>query len=217
MTIKMLGVCGSPVSGGNTEVFLAKALEAAASNPDVTTNLIALADKDVSDCRHCNWCLTKQVEGRFCVQEDQMSSLYPDVLEADAIVFASPVYIGRLSGYLAAFMDRLRVFIHGNLYRGRLVDRVGGAMAVSWYRHVGLETTLQSIVVGILGYQMVPVGTMACPWGAPAVASQGGTGRFDKNRRHGVLDDQYGLKAADDLAARMVVLARKLKPAGNTG
>jgi multimeric flavodoxin WrbA len=213
MTINVLGICGSPIPGGNTEVFLDRALQVAASSPNVTTSLISLADKTIADCRHCNWCLTKQAEGRFCIQEDEMSSIYPAVLRADAIVFASPVYIGRLSGHLAAVMDRLRAFIHGKVYRGRLVDRVGGAMAVSWYRHVGLETTLQSIVVGILGYQMIPVGTMACPWGAPAVATQGGTGRFDKNRRHGVLDDQYGIKAAEELAVRMVALTGKLKTA----
>jgi multimeric flavodoxin WrbA len=124
---------------------------------------------------------------------------------------ATPVYIGRLSGYLAALLDRLRVFVHGNMYRGRLTDKIGGAMAVGWFRHAGLESSLQSIVVGVLTFDMIPVGSLGCPWGAPAVATQGGTGRFDKERRHGVLDDEYGIMAAESLVKRMISLGKKIK------
>lgn len=210
MTIRLVGVCGSPIAGGNTEILLERALDIARSLDDVEAEMVTLAGKEIGDCRHCNWCTRKQEEGRFCVQGDDMDPIYPKVLETDALILASPVYIGRLSGHLAAFMDRLRAFIHGNMYRGRLTDKVGGAMAVGWFRHGGLETALQSILVGFMTYQMIPVGSTDCPWGAPAVASQGGTGRFDKQNRHGVLQDEYGLLAAETLAKRMVSIARKL-------
>jgi multimeric flavodoxin WrbA len=214
MPIRILGVCGSPIAGGNTEVLLDRALDLAGSMDNVQTELVSLAGKDIADCQHCNWCLRKQEEGRFCALGDDMGAIYPKVLDADALLLATPVYIGRLSGYLAVFMDRLRAFIHGNLYRGRLTDKVGGAMAVGWFRHAGLETALQSICVGFMTYQMVPVGSMGCPWGAPAVATQGGTGRFDKEHRHGVLHDEYGLLASDTMVKRMVSLARKLAATG---
>ncbi|PWI49283.1 hypothetical protein CEE45_02765 [Candidatus Heimdallarchaeota archaeon B3_Heim] len=43
-----------------------------------------------------------------------MSEIYPLLLEADGLLLASPVYFGRLSGCLANFVDRLRVFHLGN-------------------------------------------------------------------------------------------------------
>ena len=211
MSIRILGVCGSPIPGGNTEVFLERALGAAGELDGVDVEMVALAGKEIGDCRHCNWCVAKQTEEKFCVIEDDMAGVFPKILAADALLLATPVYIGRLSGYLAAFMDRLRVFIHGNVHKARLVDKVGGALAVGWFRHAGLETALQSIVVGFLTYQMIPVNGVHCPWGAPAVATPGGTGRFDKTKRHGVLEDELGLREAEALARRAVAVARRLK------
>ena len=101
MEIKVLGVCGSPIQGGNTETFLEEVSKAAEGTGDVKTELISLAGREIRDCRHCNWCLTKQVEGKFCSQNDDMAEIYAKVLQADGLLLASPVYIGRLSGYLA--------------------------------------------------------------------------------------------------------------------
>jgi multimeric flavodoxin WrbA len=214
MAIRILGICGSPIPRGNTEIFLERALEAARSQDRVEAELVTLAEMEIGDCRHCNWCLAKQTEEKFCALEDDMAGLYPKVLEADALLLATPVYIGRLSGYLAAFMDRLRAFIHGNMHKHKLVDKVGGALAVGWFRHAGLETALQSIVVGFLTYQMIPVGGAGCPWGAPAIATRGGTGRFEREQRHGVLEDELGLRAAEALARRVVAVARRIKGGG---
>ena len=61
--IRILGVSGSPVKGGNTEAFLDKALTYAASFEDVSTQMVSLAEKKISDCIHCNWCVAKQREG----------------------------------------------------------------------------------------------------------------------------------------------------------
>jgi len=211
MQVRVLGICSSPIQGGNTEVFLSRALGRAQAEPEVETRLVSLAGKRVDSCKHCNWCMGKQTAQEFCAQKDDMAGIYPLVLEADVLLLATPVYIGRLSGYLANFMDRLRAFIYGKVYKGPLVNKVGGALAVGWYRHAGLETALQSVVAGFLTLGMIPVNTPHCPWGAPAVASQGGTGGFDKRIRHGVLEDAWGLEAAEALAVRAVDLARRIK------
>lgn len=211
MSITVLGICSSPLEGGNTEVFLRRALERAQAEPEVKTRLVSLAGKTVESCKHCNWCMSKQTPQEFCIQKDDMAQLYPLVLNADVLLLATPVYIGRLSGYLACFMDRMRAFIYGKVYKGPLVNKVGGALAVGWYRHAGLETTLQSVVAGFLTLGMIPVSTPHCPWGAPAVASQGGTGKYDRKIRHGVLEDSWGLEAAEALATRAVELASRIR------
>jgi multimeric flavodoxin WrbA len=105
MPVKILGICGSPVKGGNTEAFLGEALKAAEGLGDVTTESVRLIEKRIGDCRHCNWCTSKQVEGAFCCIKDDMLEMYPKIIEADALLMATPTYAGRLSGYSAVFME----------------------------------------------------------------------------------------------------------------
>jgi multimeric flavodoxin WrbA len=212
--IKILGVCGSPIKGGNTEVFLKEALKAAEDTSEVQTELIALAGKEIRDCRHCNWCITKQAEGKFCSQEDDMAEIFPKVLEADAILLASPVYVGRLSGYMACFIDRLRVFLFGNLYRGKLHNKVGGALSVGWGRNFGIETTLISILSAFMLLEMIPVGPhhgLGALGGAGGLSSEGGTGKFDPKDKLGVLKDEYALKGARSLGQRVAEVTKLLK------
>ena len=214
MEIKILGVCGSPIKGGNTEAFLREALKAAEALGEVQTELVSLAGKEIRDCRHCNWCLRKQTEGKFCAQDDDMQEIYPKILEADGLLLASPVYIGRLSGYLACFLDRLRAFGFGNLYQDKLDRKVGGALAVSWFRNLGVETTLTSILLALIGMGVISVGPrhgLGAQFGAGGLSSEGGTGKFDPKDRLGVLKDEYGLKGAHSLAQRVVEIAKLLK------
>ena len=212
--IKVLGVCGSPIKGGNTEVFLREALKAAEGTGGVQTELVSLAGKEIRDCRHCNWCVTKQTEDKFCSQGDDMAEIYPKILWADALLLASPVYIGRLSGYLACFIDRLRVFVFGKVYRGKMHNKVGGALSVAWARNGGIETTLISILPAFMALEMIPVGPhhgAGALGGAGGVTSDYGTGKFDPKDKLGVLKDEYGLRGARSLGQRIVEVSKLLK------
>ncbi len=114
--IKILGICGSPVKEGNTVTLLKDCLSHIENHDSVETEIITLADKRFDGCKHCNWCVKNQSEGRFCVQEDDMNIIYPHFLEAQGILLATPVHFGRLSGLMANMIDRLRVFVpHGIL------------------------------------------------------------------------------------------------------
>jgi multimeric flavodoxin WrbA len=214
MQINVLGICGSPVKGGNTEAFLAECLKASEAEGDVETKLISLAGKNIKDCRHCNWRWKKQEENKFCVQQDDMQEIYEAMLEADAVLFASPAYIGRLTGYMACMTDRLRAFIFGNIYHGRLKNKVGGALTVAWGRNSGLETTLLSLMSAIFILEMIPVVPLHGPgsiFGAAGVSSEGGTGKFNREDKLGVLKDEYGLTGARGLGKRIVEVTRLLK------
>lgn len=218
MEIKILGICGSPTKGGNTEAFLKEALEAATDAGDVQTELISLAGKKIGDCRHCNWCVTKQVEGKFCCQNDDMAGIFPKILEADGILLASPVYIGRLSGYLACFIDRLRVFAFGNIYRGKLHNKVGGALAVSWIRNAGIEATLISILPAFMATEMIIVGPrhgVGAIFGAGGLSSEHGAGKFDPKDKLGVLKDEFGLRGARSLGQRVAEVTKLIKTGAN--
>jgi multimeric flavodoxin WrbA len=213
MPIRILGVCGSPVKGGNTEAFLGEALQVAESLGDVNTESVRLIEKRIADCRHCNWCTTKQEEGSFCCIKDDMLEMYPRIIEVDAVLLATPTYAGRLSGYSAVFMDRFRALVLGKRYRGVLRNKVGGAMTVAWMRNAGPETALLSVATSYLMWGMVLAspGEGGCEFGAVGVSSDGGSGRFVPEERLGVLKDKLGMASARALAKRTVELARILK------
>lgn len=213
MEIKILGICGSPIEGGNTEVFLREALKAAQEMGGVSAEVISLAGKKIEDCRHCNWCITKQVEGRACAINDDMQEIYPKLLEADALLIATPTYFTRLSGYTATFIDRFRCILMGRHYRGSLTDKVVGALTVLWWRNFGAETALLSIISAFMAANMVVVGSGegVCQFGAVGLTSEHGTGKFDPTDKLGVLKDERGIKSAHAQARRIVEVARIVK------
>lgn len=213
MEIKILGISGSPIKGGNTEAFLSEALRAAGEIEGVSTEMISLAGKNIDGCRHCNWCITKQEEGRVCNLYDDMQEIYPKLLEADAFLIATPTYFTRLSGYTAIFIDRLRSVFMGGHYRGSLTNKVMGAMTVLWWRNFGAETALLSIISAFMAANMIVVGSKegVCQFGAVGLSSEHGTGKFDPEDKLGVLKDEKGIKSAHILARRVVEVSRMLK------
>ena len=206
--IKIVGICGSRVEAGNVEAYLKDALAHAAGRDGVETELINLVGKKIGPCLHCNWCLRKQTEEKYCVQDDDMGEMYPKLLAADGIVVASPVHFGRLSGLTADMTDRTRAFIHGNLYKFPLKNKVGGAMAVSFFRGGGLETTLFSLDLFFLTHQMIVANSGLSQMGAGACSSREGKGGFEKDIRHMTLEDDYGVLSGKMLMDRMIELCR---------
>jgi multimeric flavodoxin WrbA len=211
MDIKILGICGSPVKGGNTESLLQDALKHIQGKEGVSTELFTLADRKFNGCLHCNWCVKKQSEGKFCSQEDDLAPLYPALLSADGVLLASPVHFGRLSGSMANAIDRLRAFVHGNLYRGRLRNKIGGSLAVAFFRGGGVETTLATMNTMFFVFEMIIATSRMYQIGAGALSSTEGKGRTAKGVRHMALEDDFGLLSARMLADRMVELARIAK------
>jgi len=209
--INVLGICGSPVKESNTELIIKEGLESV-EQEGVQTDIFNVQSKRIEDCRHCNWCMGKQDEGNFCAVKDDMEELYPKVVEADALMIASPVYLARMSGHLASVLDRLRCIHYGKHYAGGMKHKVGAAIAVSWFRNSGIETTLASIHWAFLTYQMViAVPGSLSTFGGAGLTSLSGSGDFDPKDKHQVLRDEYGLKTARATAKSMVELAKIIK------
>lgn len=210
--LNIIGISGSPVKDGNVEMFLQTMLMHAEERGARTT-AINLSRLHIADCNHCNFCLKRQKAGKYCAQEDDVQGVYELLETADIIVLASPVYFMRLSGQMASFVDRLRVFVFGNIAGGSLKNKIGISAAVAWARHGGFETTHLTHITAFLTLEMLPVSVHHCisPLGASAVASQGGTGFFDKAHRHGVTLDEVGLHSGRAMIERGLELARLVK------
>jgi len=87
----------------------------------IKTEVIHLCDYRIEFCRHCEACHKKVGS---CPIKDDVSFLKQKMLEADAIIFASPVYIHHITGYLKMLLDRLSHFIHCQRLLGKYVVAV---------------------------------------------------------------------------------------------
>lgn len=215
MEIKVLGISGSPVKDGNVETFLARMVDTVSSKPGVMTEMVPLSKLKIKDCQHCNFCTRKQTEGKYCSIEDDAQPLLEKVESTDILVLATPVYFMRTSGRMAAFIDRLRLFMFGNLTKDRLRNKIGVSAAVSWVRHGGLETTHWSHILAFLALEMIPVSShdSVSLLGASAVASPMGSAEFDPAIRIGIEKDEVGLQTMGPIMNRALDLAAIMKKA----
>jgi len=99
--MKVLGIAGSPRSGGNTDILLERVMSGAAA-AGAETETLFLRDMDIAGCLHCDGCLE---EGR-CVIDDDMQQVYPRLREADRLVIASPMFFMGLTSQTKAMVDR---------------------------------------------------------------------------------------------------------------
>ena len=213
METRILGITGSPVKEGNVEAFLAHMMGSVASKSGVSAETVHLSKLQVQDCVHCNFCVKKQTPEHYCSLEDDAQQIFEKVELADILVLATPVYFLRTSGRMASLIDRLRVFVFGNLVGGKLKNKVGVSAAVAWGRHAGFETTHLSHIYAFMALEMLPVSVHHCisPLGASAVASPQGSGIMDKKVRLGVKNDPMGLHSGSAMMNRALELSTILR------
>lgn len=209
--MKIVAINGSLIEDGNVSTFMDHALEEYSDDPRFEVVRFDLGGMEIGPCRQCNWCFKKQEPGRYCNFEDGMAQIYPELIEADGVIIASPVHFGRLSGTTADFIDRLRVFVHGNLARGALRNKVGGALAVAWFRNAGMEMTLMTINTAFQALGMVVATPDLGVHGGGAFSSLDGKGRTIRGDKHLVAADPIGMASGRSLAFRVGELAALLE------
>lgn len=209
--MKIVAINGSLITEGNVNTLLDHALGEYEGRADIEVRKFDLGALEIGPCRHCNWCFTKQEEGKYCAQQDGMSMIYPEMLDASGVMIASPVHFGRLSGTTADFIDRLRVFVHGNMTRGALRNKVGGSLAVAWFRNAGIEMTLMTIDTAFHVLGMVVATPDLGVFGGAAFSSLDGKGKTIRGDRHLVSVDPLGMSSARSVAYRVAEVAGLLE------
>ena len=99
--MKVLGIAGSPRSGGNTALLLAELMKGAHSK-GAEVKTIVPNDLNFISCQHCDACLKK---GK-CKYDDDMQMIYDGLEQADRIVLASPVHFMGITAPMKAMIDR---------------------------------------------------------------------------------------------------------------
>ena len=109
----IIGFSGSPIKGGNTD-RLVQALLAQSGREQQFVNLSSL---DFAACRGCAHLCAKT---NICPLEDDLRPWMEPILEAEALIFASPVHAGTVTAWFFSFLSRIWCFHHvKNLLVGR--------------------------------------------------------------------------------------------------
>ncbi len=101
--VKIVAFLGSPRKKGNS-TLLANHIMLGAESQGATVTSIYLNGLDIKPCQGCYACQMKDSEG--CAVKDDMQAIYPQIIEADALIIASPVYWFNMSAQTKIFMDR---------------------------------------------------------------------------------------------------------------
>ncbi len=103
--MRILGILGSPRSGGNSDVLLSQAL-AGAKEGGADVEKIILDRKHIAGCKDCKKCNVNGV----CAIKDDMAEIREKILDAYAVIHASPVYFWSMTGQMKTYLDRWCAF-----------------------------------------------------------------------------------------------------------
>lgn len=101
MSKNILILSGSPRKGGNSDTLCDEFKKGAES---VGNNVVKIrvVDKNINYCKACYACKNTGV----CIIKDDMAKILDEILKADVIVMASPVYFYSIDAQLKAVIDR---------------------------------------------------------------------------------------------------------------
>lgn len=100
-TKKVLILSASPRKGGNSEILCDQFMRGA-QEAGHNVEKVVLREQKINYCLGCEACMNTQK----CVQKDSMNDILAKMVEADVLVFSTPVYFYSMCGQLKTFIDR---------------------------------------------------------------------------------------------------------------
>lgn len=151
--MKVVAFNGSARKNGNTQHLIDHVL-AELEAQGIETESVSLAGKNIRGCMACLKCFTRQ-DKRCAVNLDFLNECIEKMLEADAIILASPTYFANVSSEMKALIDRAGMVSKAN---GDMLARKVGAGVVA-VRRGGAQQTFNALNAFFLIGQMVVVGS----------------------------------------------------------
>jgi multimeric flavodoxin WrbA len=106
MSKKILIISGSPKKDGNTDQLIRWFREGAEmQGAEITVANAASLKLKANGCTSCRMCQTKSEYG--CVIKDEASDVIMQMIDADVVVFATPLYFFSASAQIKAVLDRM--------------------------------------------------------------------------------------------------------------
>ena len=106
---KIVVITGSPRRNGNSFAMTDAFIQAAEAKGHTVTRFDA-AMKNIGGCHACETCYKT---GKACSFDDDFNTIAPAILEADAIVFTTPVYWYSIPAQIKGVIDRIFSLVVG--------------------------------------------------------------------------------------------------------
>ena len=103
---KLLAIMGSPRKGGNTDVLVDEAMDAFVAAGGEAEKVV-VNKLNIKPCQWCGACQKGDGLDIVCIQQDDMTELYQKVFEADAMIWATPIFMWSPTAQMKLFLDRL--------------------------------------------------------------------------------------------------------------
>lgn len=139
--MNILVVEGSPNKNGSTHLIAQSFIKGAVEAGN-NVESINVAHMNINPCRGCIYC---GYNGP-CIQKDDMEKIRPVILNADMIVFATPLYYYTVSAQLKTFIDRFCA-LNSSIQRKHMKSAM---LSVAWnsdkWTFESLETYYKTLV-----------------------------------------------------------------------
>jgi len=101
MKKKILILSSSPRKGGNSDTLCNQFIKGA-TEAGHTAEKIYVHEQQIGFCKACYACKKDGV----CIQKDDMVTILDEMIEADVIALATPVYFYSMNGQMKTLIDR---------------------------------------------------------------------------------------------------------------
>ncbi|MBL4933329.1 flavodoxin family protein [Clostridium paridis] len=148
--MKILTIIGSPKGKGNTyDTALKVETTLKKINDKIEFEYLYLKDVNLLPCKGCFQCFLKGEQ--FCPLKDDRELIERKMVEADGVIFATPVYAYNLTWLMKSFIDRFAYVCHRPRFHNKK------AMVIVTTGAVGLDFVLFNLAqaVGTWGYSVV--------------------------------------------------------------
>ena len=144
--MKILAICGSPRKGNTYSVL--KSIQE--NYPDKEVKLLKLSEMNFEFCKGCYVCVKKGEDK--CPVKDERDLIIREMLEADGIILASPVYSHMVSSTMKNFFDRFGFYAHRPQFFGKF------AMPIATCSGYGGEYAIEYMekMLSVFGFNIVP-------------------------------------------------------------
>jgi len=198
--MKILGIACSPRKNSNTEILVNEALRSAGGK-GAETELVSVAGKKIAPCDGCEACMAT---GK-CRVEDDMQEIYRKLLEADGVIFGSPVYFWDVSAQAKAIIDRTYAFMRDKPLR----NKVAGAIVVA--RRSGTSTALNTFDAYFSLQRMIPARSVRPKTREELARERGGQAIGYADKKGEITGDRRAMAEARALGESVAEMAGFLK------
>lgn len=150
--LKLLGICASARGKDANSYFLLKRSFDAIEDENIEKEIIVASELSLRPCQHhysisakmcVHPCLITQVD-----KEDEFKKIYDGIIDADIVIFSTPIYWGNHSQLMQLIIERLNSLENAySTHKQVLIkNKVGGIMIV------GHEDGYQHVAGGLMNF-----------------------------------------------------------------